>query len=239
MVSADQISDYHEHGFIVIRQALSIETVRQLNAQVSLISSVYPELLVTEKSKKDGSDIPFQLRCFVHKSSWLSQWIAEGEIFRNLELLSGGPCNLLVDSFKYKYPGGGDFDVHQDMQGRVIEYMNRKITNADAPVIKNLITICVAVDPHNRENGCLEVAKGMHKNGLYGKQGENIEMSISDNFKFIPLYLEPGDVVYFDGYLPHRSLSNRSDASRKAFFLFFNRAEEGEYYSSAKLFFGV
>ena len=239
MIREEHVRYYKEHGFIVIKQALDRETVTALSTQVSLISSVYPELMVTEKSKTDGRDIPFQLRCFVHKSAWLKQWILEAEIFRNLESLTGGACNLIVDSFKFKYPGGGDFHAHQDMQGRVIEYLNRINAKPDTPRISNVITICIAVDPQSVENGCLEVADGMHKYGFLGQQGENIDLSVADKFEFTPLFLNPGDVVYFDGYLPHRSLCNRSNTTRKAFFLFFNRAEEGDYYPFAQSFFGV
>jgi ectoine hydroxylase-related dioxygenase (phytanoyl-CoA dioxygenase family) len=49
-----------------------------------------------------------------------------------------------------------------------------------------------------------------------------------DGMQFQPVPMEPGDVIIFDGLLPHKSNSNCSDSLRRALFLTFNRKKEGE-----------
>ena len=43
-----------------------------------------------------------------------------------------------------------------------------------------------------------------------------------------PLSAEPGDLVIFDSYVPHRSGPNFSDRSRRALYLTYNPASQGD-----------
>uniref|UniRef100_A0A7S2XD40 HD domain-containing protein n=1 Tax=Lotharella oceanica TaxID=641309 RepID=A0A7S2XD40_9EUKA len=51
---------------------------------------------------------------------------------------------------------------------------------------------------------------------------------------FVPVETQPGDVLVFSSYVPHRSRVNRSPASRRLLYLTYNAAREGylrdEYY---------
>ena len=40
--------------------------------------------------------------------------------------------------------------------------------------------------------------------------------------------LEPGDVLFFDSYLPHRSAQNHSHVPRRALYVTYNRLSEGD-----------
>ena len=42
--------------------------------------------------------------------------------------------------------------------------------------------------------------------------------------------VEPGDVVLFDSYLPHRSDANATDGWRRSAYITFNRAAEGDFH---------
>ena len=44
--------------------------------------------------------------------------------------------------------------------------------------------------------------------------------------------VEPGDIVLFDSYLPHRSFTNASDTWRRSAYLTFNRAAEGDLHAA-------
>jgi ectoine hydroxylase-related dioxygenase (phytanoyl-CoA dioxygenase family) len=42
-----------------------------------------------------------------------------------------------------------------------------------------------------------------------------------------PIPTQPGDLLFFDSYLPHRSAANLTDRPRRALYLTYNKATEG------------
>ena len=110
---------------------------------------------------------------------------------------------------------------------------------------RSLIGAWIAVDDATVENGCLYVIPGSHRPGyLYPQRShEN-----PDEFDFapesygfdesveIPVEVEAGALVFFNGYLLHRSYKNRGDTYRRvlvnhycnAWSLLPWRVEEGE-----------
>ena len=41
--------------------------------------------------------------------------------------------------------------------------------------------------------------------------------------------MQPGDVLVFDSYVPHRSDTNTTDVARRALYLTYNRASAGDH----------
>ncbi len=89
---------------------------------------------------------------------------------------------------------------------------------------RSLIGAWIAMDDANVENGCLWVLPGSHRQGyLYPQRNhEN-----PDEFDFaqesygfdgsdeVPVEVETGSLVFFNGYLLHRSRKNRGDTFRR------------------------
>ena len=78
----------------------------------------------------------------------------------------------------------------------------------------------IALDDATVENGCLWVIPGSHSHGILWEQHEHndrrfdcahetIGLPYSDN-DAVPVQVKAGSVVYFNGYLLHRSLPNRA-----------------------------
>jgi hypothetical protein len=44
-----------------------------------------------------------------------------------------------------------------------------------------------------------------------------------------PVELEPGDLLWFDSYAPHRSDTNTTDRARRALYLTYNAASAGDF----------
>ena len=91
---------------------------------------------------------------------------------------------------------------------------------------RSLIGAWVAIDDATVENGCLWVLPGSHRSGyLYplGPHGRPEEFDTApesygfDDSNEIPVELEAGSVLFFNGYLLHRSKPNRSDGYRRTF----------------------
>ena len=83
----------------------------------------------------------------------------------------------------------------------------------------------IALDDATVENGCLIAIPGSHLDGyLYPQRDHNnpVEFDFAqESYGFdesgeIPVECAAGDVVFFNGYLLHRSRRNRSDRYRRA-----------------------
>lgn len=86
-----------------------------------------------------------------------------------------------------------------------------------------LITVWTALDPATRENGCVEVIPGSHKEGLVNPEHnsgflsrEQVEARVRRD-QVEHLELAPGEVVLLHNWLLHSSDVNRSATSRRAF----------------------
>jgi len=90
---------------------------------------------------------------------------------------------------------------------------------------RSLIGAWIALDDANAANGCLRVLSGSHRNGYLWPtraHGKPEEFDFSDeSYGFesdaeVTIEVEAGSVVFFNGYLLHRSLRNRSTGFRRA-----------------------
>ncbi len=156
-----------------------------------------------------------------------------GTITGYLNALVETPYTLLKDKINFKWPGGGAFLPHQDFP-------------AYAHFSQEHITAMVAIDAATIENGCLYVAKDWKQSlakdaSLQGwvlpyQEGGpahgSIEQSVCDQLTWIPIEAEPGDLLFFDSFLPHYSQPNRSDKPRRAMFFTHNPLKEGDHRSA-------
>ena len=111
---------------------------------------------------------------------------AVGELF-------GEEAVLFKDKINLKRPGGSGFTPHQDVQAGWDSY---------APFF---ITMLVSIDRATAENGCLELAAGFHDKGLIGDYWAPLTERDMADMTFVACPTEPGDVVFFDSFAPHRS----------------------------------
>ncbi len=81
-----------------------------------------------------------------------------------------------------------------------------------------------AVDPADRENGCLYVIPGSHKWNIF--EHDDIEGSQQQEFKLargvdddagVPVEVPPGTVIWFHSHLLHKSMDNHSLRFRRSF----------------------
>jgi 2-aminoethylphosphonate dioxygenase len=134
-----------------------------------------------------------------------------------LQHLFGDTPVLFKEKINYKLPGGGGFAPHQDAPAFAM---------FDQPFH---ITIMICIDEADMANGCLEFAPGRHKEGLFTQEANGdlaVEEAQRMNWIFLPA--QPGDVVIFDSYVPHRSASNTSNRSRRALFGTYNKLQDSD-----------
>ncbi len=85
----------------------------------------------------------------------------------------------------------------------------------------NAMNFWLAIDPATVENACLHVIPGSHTVDVphhdHPVQGHILHDHEVDIDRQISIEFEPGDAIFFDSALMHRSYPNRSDRSRRAY----------------------
>jgi ectoine hydroxylase-related dioxygenase (phytanoyl-CoA dioxygenase family) len=86
-----------------------------------------------------------------------------------------------------------------------------------------LITVWTALDPATIANGCVQIIRGSHRAGLINPSHGSGFLTAEQATQFAPdsqveyLELEPGEAVLLHNWLLHRSDTNHSAVSRRAF----------------------
>lgn len=108
----------------------------------------------------------------------------------------------------------------------------------------NVITVWLALDPATRANGCLEFVAGSHQLGLLPHDGDTertqdqprAEQAVEPHVDLghvlpqaqpVPVTLDPGSAVMFDGMILHRSAANTADSPRRAISYVYAITKEG------------
>ena len=144
------------------------------------------------------------------------------------------PHVLFKEKLNLKPPGGSGFAPHLDGPSL------RLALGAEGP--QTFLTVMVAIDDMTRENGCLRLVNGdwselnacqtispdENGNPDAGGRAGAIPLTVADEMDFKDLIVEAGTIVMFNSWTPHRSSANRSHFPRRAVFLTYNLASEGD-----------
>jgi ectoine hydroxylase len=104
----------------------------------------------------------------------------------------------------------------------------------------DMLSVMIAVDRADRENGCLEVLRGSHhlgrvEHGRYGEQtGADPERvaAARARLELVRFEAEPGDTLFFHSNLLHASGPNTSDRPRWTLILAYNTRHNDPYMDS-------
>jgi ectoine hydroxylase-related dioxygenase (phytanoyl-CoA dioxygenase family) len=124
---------------------------------------------------------------------------------------------LFKDKINFKLAGGDGFKPHQDQQAGWSVY---------APLF---VTALVAIDDATEANGCLELAAGHHTRGLIGREWAPLTDDDLRGVDFVPYPTAPGDTVFFDSYVPHRSGPNLSHEPRRVLYVTYTRGRRDHW----------
>jgi 2-aminoethylphosphonate dioxygenase len=216
--SALQHAQMKREGYLVARSffdASKVEELAQWTAELAAAPEisgkfwVYREASLTQPERR----VIQRIENFCPFHAGFSMLIEHGVLRRWAAVLMGGPVVLFKDKINFKMPGGGGFQPHQDQQAGWSKY---------APIF---VTAMVSIDPATVENGCLEIAPRRRGEGLIGEEWSPLK---EGQLSLRPLPTAPGDVVFFDSFVPHGSKPNLTDAARRVLYVTFNLAAHGD-----------
>jgi ectoine hydroxylase-related dioxygenase (phytanoyl-CoA dioxygenase family) len=173
---------------------------------------VYYEADLFQKDRK----ILSRIEKFVDHHEGLKKFVTADKMAGRVSELLNEPALLFKEKVNFKLPGGGGFAPHQDIQPGWDDY---------APYF---ISVLVTVDESTRENGCLELAAGCHRRGLLGRKWQPLEGKELEGMEFRSYPMAPGDVVFFDCFVPHQSRPNFTSRPRRNLYLTYNRQSDGD-----------
>lgn len=149
----------------------------------------------------------------VSRHRGLRTLLTEGTIVRMASDLLGEPAVLYQETVDYKYPGAGEFAAHQ--------------AAAADPFVSGTVTGILAIDDATVENGCVQLAPGLHHAMLPLNDEGFITPKIADILYWVAVPLAAGSLLWFHGLTPHRSAPNRSSRPYRALHLTYHAASEG------------
>ena len=218
-LSEDQINTFRGDGFVVLPGGFDTDEVSQIEAWTRELAArpeqsgqhwVYLEPSLIEADKEIVSRIenvsPFH-DGFAELSQALAAPVAQ---------LLGEPALLFKEKINFKLPGGDGYTPHQDQQAGWWKYGDF------------YISVMVSIDESTEANGCLKLAAGHHKRGLF-REWEPLTEEDMEGMDFVSYPTKPGDVVFFDSYAPPRSEPNRSETTRRLYFATYNAASAGDH----------
>jgi len=217
--TVDDVARMRRDGYLVVRNFVSphqlaelLQWTAQLEGapEVSGRHWVYREDSMTTPARR----VIQRIENFCPYHAGFDRFIRDSALVRWTGALMGAPVVLFKDKINFKMPGGAGFKAHQDQQAGWTVY---------APLF---VTAMVTLDAATLENGCLEVSAGRHREGLIGEQWKPLE---EQGLNLRPVPTAPGDVIFFDSFVPHASKPNLTDSSRRILYITYNLASDGDH----------
>lgn len=199
-LSAEQVRQYREHGWIAPIDVMSLDEARALRAQLEDAEKAFPEHLGAENRNNPHLVLPF-----------LGALTIDPRIVDSVEALVGPSISLWSTVLFIKAPSSGSFvSWHQDAT-----YM--------ALASDNHVTAWLALSPSTLDSGCVSVIPGSHRDGMRqhvdtfgddniltrGQEVQGVEARDA-----VHLELQPGQMSLHHPWLVHGSQPNRSSDRR-------------------------
>lgn len=218
MISDTQVRSYVDDGFLVVPGLIGTGELAELKTDlVALARGTYPCPSLTQVAPTVSDEDAMRSILCIHQphlvSPVMARFASHPAVAAVLARVVGahlahwdGSVKCMQSMLFAKAPGKPGQAWHQDE--RYIPTRDRSLAGA-----------WIAIDDANKGNGCLWVVPGSHRNGYLFpfKPPEDLaefdgadECHGFDADKAIPVEVAAGSVVFFNGYLLHRSLRNRS-----------------------------
>jgi phytanoyl-CoA hydroxylase len=214
MIDAAAKCSFDGHGYLVTRGLFDAEETRLLRDHFMRLREAgnYPGDVVGVDPSSDDPLKRYPRMIHMHRWDRVAlDWLLEPRLARCLSSLLDGLEPFAVQTMLYfKPPGARGQAVHQDQYYLRVEP-------------GTCIAAWMALDSCNEENGCLVVVPGSHEWPLLCTVGADTNESFTDltvplpsDAELVPVRMDPGDVLFFNGSLVHGSAPNRSDRFRRA-----------------------
>jgi len=228
-LTEEQKQVFSEKGFIVLKGFFDVDAMQPISAWLDELQNVADvadhAAKYYETSPITGQDILVRVEHVLGRhDKEMSELLLSEKTTECLTQLFGEPPVLFKEKINYKHPGCRADKLHQDQAAGWNAY-------ADF-----FITMCLVVDPNREENAALRfMNSGNYEKALMTKEWQpmsDLETVDWADDEYVMLEADPGDVIFFDCYVPHGSPPNESNRDRRNIYLTFNRQSDGDLRTS-------
>jgi len=224
-LTEQQVAEFEQKGFVVVKGVFDRATMDTVSTWLDELRDKNPgagrEAKYYEKSTITSENILVRIEYVLgdHNPEITTLLLSPATI-ECLTQLFGEPPVLFKEKINYKLPGCRPDKLHQDQAAGWNAYGDY------------YITMGIAVDENRKENAALSFLKsGNYQKRLMSEEWHPLSEAdppYQPEDEYVPLEADPGDVIFFDSYVPHGSPANTSDRSRRNIFLTFNRRSAGD-----------
>ena len=222
------ITAFWRDGFVIKRGLFDGEEMDLL----ARFAREDPELLAHHLPVKDTAGRESRLTLWNHPGDDLYGMFSRcRRVVDGTEQLLGDEVYHYHAKMMLKEPRvGGAWEWHQDYG---YWYQN-------GCLYPDMLSVMIAVDGADRENGCLEVLRGSHllgrvEHGRYGEQtgADPVRVAAArERLELVRFEADPGDTLFFHSNLLHASGPNTSDRPRWTLILAYNSRHNDPYEDS-------
>jgi len=255
-LSAEQRGAFGRDGFVVLRGFFSASEQRELQGWSARFGAKARQIL--RSAAQQSMSLATHAQRFPHELIVVAEAADPAQVCRFEYLLGnadrfadfirarvtpvvsfigGEPFLPFKDKENEKHPGGGAFGPHQDFAAY----------QAFGP--RYNLTAMLSIDPQTPANGCLAFATNLaeaarepdrvvqwvggrpllrYRTG--GPTNGDVHEDVVAALAWKRVETTAADLVVFDSFVPHRSESNRTLESRRAMFLTYAPARDGDWY---------
>ncbi len=216
VLDAAKLQRWHDLGVVTLERVLSADRVAELSSWVDQLEGLPegPRGPLHHYEQTDAGPVIARTERFADVHDELGSFLRD-DVGAVVSEVCAEPVVLFKEKVNYKYPGGGGFAPHQD--ARAYRFAQRHYS------------VMVPLDPSTEESGCLWFADNPGRELLDVDERGRIPEEVTGTLDWRPLVASPGDLVVFDSAAPHRSGINSSDRPRRAMYLTYNAASEGDF----------
>ena len=205
IIPPTSISEFAAQGYTLARALFSEDEAARLREHFQVVNREQRRLT---DNISDPSDPLAQYPRVMQPHRWdaLSfQWLIDERLKGWLTSLLGREPYAVQTMFYFKPPGARGQALHQD------QFYLRVDPGT-------CVAAWMAVDRCDEENGCLRVVPGTHALPVMctvdadaNESFSRDEVELPPEYAPVPLIMEPGDVLFFNGQVVHGSYPNSSD----------------------------
>ena len=224
-LTEEQMKEFTDKGFIVLKGFFDNTVMDKVSAHLDELRDKEPgenqEAKYYEKSTITGENILVRIENVLgDHNPELGELLIPPKAMDCLTQLFDEPPVLFKEKINYKLPGCRPDKLHQDQAAGWNAYGDF------------YITMGIVVDENRKENAALSFMKsGNYEKRLMSEEWHPLSEAdppYQPEDEYVLLEADPGDVIFFDSYVPHGSPANTSDRSRRNIFLTFNKQSDGD-----------